>query len=179
MVGSAGGAFGRSAAAGTAKADGTRALEISARARALLVKWSRSRTLATRVVLRSRIILLLAESGSVRSVATTLGVARGTVLLWRRRFIQHGPDTLLHDASGRGRKPVLEPSVRETLRADRKQNGAPSGRTRARELGVSASTVSRWSRRIGADGTDNGVSARGAPGTAAPVASSAKNVSSD
>jgi len=122
-------------------------LHLSAQDRALLTTWARSHTLALRVVLRSRIILLLATSGSVRHVATALGVARGTVRLWRQRVAAHGPEALLRDAPGRGRKPALAPATRQTLRAGYGPDTGVSGRARALELGVSESTISRWRRR--------------------------------
>ena len=115
--------------------------------RALLARWSRRRTLAARVVLRSRILLMLGAGRGVAAVAAALRVAPATVRLWRRRFLEHGPQGLLREAPGRGRKPVLDLATREALVADTQGGGFPSVRTRAGELGVSASTISRWRRR--------------------------------
>ena len=115
--------------------------------RALLAGWSRRRTLAARVVLRSRILLMLGAGRGVVSVAAALRVAPATVRLWRRRFLEHGPQGLLREAPGRGRKPALNLATREALVADAQVGGVPSVRTRAGELGVSASTISRWRRR--------------------------------
>ena len=115
--------------------------------RELLARWSRKRTLAARVVLRSRILLLLGAGRGVAAVAAALRVSPATVRLWRRRFLEHGPEGLLKEASGRGRKPALNPATREAVRAGAEVDGFPGVRTRARELGVSASTVSRWRRR--------------------------------
>lgn len=125
----------------------TSGLRLSAPDRELLTKWVSSQTLAARIALRIRIILLLASSGSVRQVADVLGVARGTVRLWQQRVNAHGPETLLRDAPGRGRKPVLDPVIRQSLRTGCGPDTGVSGRARARELGVSASTVSRWRRK--------------------------------
>jgi transposase-like protein len=100
-----------------------------------------------RVVTRSRIVLLLSENRSVASVAAALGVAPSTVRLWRRRFLESGPQGLQKEAAGRGRKPVLAPAVREALRADADVGSIVSVRRHARELGVSPATVSRWRRR--------------------------------
>ena len=46
---------------------------MSARDRALLFTWSRSQTLAARVVLRSRIVLMLADGEGVKTIATAAG----------------------------------------------------------------------------------------------------------
>jgi DNA-binding CsgD family transcriptional regulator len=58
-----------------------------------------------RVALRARIVLLAADGLSNGQVARRLEVNRQTVALWRRRFAEGGPDALLHDRAGRGRKP--------------------------------------------------------------------------
>ena len=74
--------------------------------RLALERWSRSRTAAHRVVLRSRIILLLAGGASGRNVAQELSVSRHTVDLWRTRFCAGGLEALARDKPGRGRKPA-------------------------------------------------------------------------
>ena len=124
-------------------------VQLSRSDRELLARWSRKRTLAARVVLRSRILLMLGAGRGVAAVAAALKVAPATVRLWRHRFLEHGPQGLLKEASGRGRKPAMNPATREAVRAGAEVDGVPSVRTRARELGVSASTVSRWRRRRG------------------------------
>ena len=120
---------------------------ISVHDRETLRRWSRSRTLAARVVLRSRIILALGEGDGVTAVADALGIAPATVRLWRRRFEEHGPAGLQQDAPGRGRKPALDLVTREALGKASGVKGALSLREHAKELGVSAATVSRWRRR--------------------------------
>jgi transposase len=113
----------------------------------LLRAWARSRTLATRLVQRSRIVLLLAEGQRVSDVARSLGISEGTVRLWRSRFQTHGPQGLLNDAPGRGRKPVLTEAARKTLCVPHSDKDLGTVRQQARALGVSAATVSRWRRR--------------------------------
>jgi transposase len=71
--------------------------------RALLERWSRMRTAPQRTVLRCRMVLQLADGLSAREVARRLGVSRHTVDLWRKRYLDEGPYTLLHDRPGRGR----------------------------------------------------------------------------
>jgi len=123
------------------------AVQLSRADRELLVRWSRKRTLAARIVLRSRIVLMLGTGRSVAAVAAALRVAPATVRLWRRRFIEHGPHGLLKEAPGRGRKPALNPAAREALQAGGDLKDSPSVRRQATELGVSAATVCRWRRR--------------------------------
>ena len=77
---------------------------LDAHDRAVLVRWIRARTTPQRVVLRSCIVLLLAEDLSAREVARRLGVSRHTVDLWRMRYLAEGRESLLRDRPGRGRK---------------------------------------------------------------------------
>jgi transposase len=93
------------------------------------------------------IVLLSADRDSARAVAVAMGISPATVRLWRQRFSERGPAGLLRDAPGRGRKPALDPESLETLRRRFKAGAVVTTRERGRELGVSASTVSRWRRR--------------------------------
>ncbi|MEQ1759802.1 MAG: helix-turn-helix domain-containing protein [Vicinamibacterales bacterium] len=122
-------------------------MSLSERDRDLVETWSRSRTLPSRLVQRSRIVLLLADGRRVADVASQLGVSATTVRLWRQRFEKQGAAGLLNDAPGRGRKPALDAMAREALRKGQRDGDSMSVRARARELGVSAATVSRWKRR--------------------------------
>jgi len=74
--------------------------------RATLERWVRSGTTPQRTVMRSRIVLMLAEGLSAREVARRLGVNRHTVVLWDERFVKEGCDALTRDKPGRGRKPA-------------------------------------------------------------------------
>jgi hypothetical protein len=77
---------------------------IETRDRVTLDRWARTRTAPQRVVLRSRIVLLLADGLSAREAARHLRISRHTVDLWRGRFLAGGCDALLRDRPGRGRK---------------------------------------------------------------------------
>jgi transposase len=79
--------------------------------RPTLERWIRARTTPQRTVLRSRIVLLLAEGLSAREVARRLGVSRHTVDLWRTRYVQEGCDTLTRDRPGRGRRRSMAMTV--------------------------------------------------------------------
>jgi transposase-like protein len=79
--------------------------------RPTLERWIRARTTPQRTVLRSRIVLLLAEGLSAREVARRLGVSRHTVDLWRTRYVQEGCDALTRDRPGRGRRRSMQMTV--------------------------------------------------------------------
>ena len=118
---------------------------------AKLERWVRAPTTSQRVVTRSLIALLASAGHPVAHIAAELGVTRRTVSLWRRRFAAGGPDALLADAPGRGRKKGRNPaSVSRILAASRET--PPGGAARwtvrslARHVGVSHATVHRvWS----------------------------------
>lgn len=116
---------------------------MSADDRQTLLEWARSRTMPVRVVLRSRIVLAIDRGRGVVDTALSLGVSPATVRLWSRRVRVHGAASVLSDAPGRGRKPVLDRDTRERLSGTDRQR---SVRELARELGVSPATVSRWRR---------------------------------
>ena len=72
--------------------------------RIALERWVRSGTTPQRLVLRSRIVLLAANALPSKHIARALATSQDTVRLWRRRFVAGGPQALVHDAPGRGRK---------------------------------------------------------------------------
>lgn len=82
---------------------GTR-ISLSVDDRAVLQRWVRAWTAPQRLVLRSRMILMLADGASGREVAQVLGVSRYTVDLWRARFREGGCTAIARDRPGRGRK---------------------------------------------------------------------------
>ena len=98
---------------------------------------------------RALIVLHRADGLSQAETARRLGISRAAVIKWERRFRASGLDGLA-DAKGRGRKPSIDPKVREriVLGATR----PPPNRTRwsvrgmAAATGVSKATVQRlWS----------------------------------
>jgi transposase len=104
------------------------------------------KTSEQREVLRARIVLLAGEGHADLVVAEQLHVNRHTVRLWRKRFVEAGLAGL-RDAPGRGRKPVLDSKVKESIVAGAVQ--PPRNRTRwscrsmAKAQKVSPSTVQR------------------------------------
>jgi transposase len=109
-----------------------------------LQQLARARTLAARIVVRSRIVLLLADGVVPNDVARRLSISPATVRLWYARFLQLGADGLLREAPGRGRRPALDYNARQMLLTD---EGRPV-RALAAILGVSAATISRWRKRL-------------------------------
>jgi len=114
--------------------------------RRTLERWTRSPSMAQRVVRRSHIVLLAIAGVPTDQIAERCNVSPATVKLWTSRFQRHGATALLRDAPGRGRRSSLEPMFRERLRdADLLDaSGQPvSLRRAAAFLGVSVSSLWR------------------------------------
>src|SRR5437899_8780108 len=76
---------------------------------------------------RSWIILNRADGLSQVETAAKVGVTRPVVIKWERRFSQLGLAGLV-DAKGRGRKPWIDPQIREKIVVRATQ--PPANRTR-------------------------------------------------
>jgi len=117
-----------------------------------LERWVRGETTPQRVVRRARIVLLALDGLSAHQIAHRLGVSRPTVTLWIGRFERDGPQSLLHDAPGRGRHASVDPfTLIDRLRvADLLDDrGRPVNLRRAAAfLHVNASTLWRALRRV-------------------------------
>lgn len=72
-----------------------RPLRLSPSERETLTRWIRRPRTAQALALRARIVLACAVEGSNSAVARTLNLSRPTVIKWRHRFLQQGPDGLL------------------------------------------------------------------------------------
>jgi transposase len=120
--------------------------------RALLRAWLRAGTTPQRVARRVRIVLLAADGKSVRAIADAMGVTARTVLLWRQRYRDDGPQSLWTDAPGRGRKRAIPAETASRVRALVKTPRAGGGRWTIRELaiatGVSRASVHRILRGV-------------------------------
>jgi hypothetical protein len=86
------------------RADGRQSTDLTSSQRSTLTRWVQSGLTPQRVVLRAQIVLMAASGSSDSDVARSLEINRHTVALWRRRFAEGGPDSLLRDRAGRGRK---------------------------------------------------------------------------
>lgn len=121
-------------------------LDVSDGDRRLLSNWVRAGTTPQRVARRARIVLLLGDGHSARAIARQLGVSTHTVSLWRRRYAAGGPESLLRDAPGRGRKATVTGYAHARVRA-LLATPPPDGRWTVRALaaaiGISRASVHR------------------------------------
>ena len=69
-------------------------LSITEEQRVTLQAWVAAKTSPQRTVLRARICLLAAEGLPTRVIARSLKTSRPTVVQWRKRFEEHGPQGL-------------------------------------------------------------------------------------
>lgn len=136
--------------------------------RELLESWVRAKTTPQRVAFRAKICLLAADGMSATEIAHGLNTTRPTVLLWKKRFDEQGPDGVTKDAS-RGPSPRrLDEQTRQAI-MDTTLNSTPpdaaqwTTRTLAKALGVSNATVSRiWKAlKIGPKKKKNGKPSKG------------------
>jgi transposase len=121
--------------------------------REMLEAWTRQRTTAAALSLRSRIVLACAGGESNTEIARRLGVHRNTVSLWRRRFLEFRLDGLLDEPRpGQPRKITdaqVDEVITKTLESAPKNATPWSTRSMAREAGLSQTAVSRIWRAFG------------------------------
>lgn len=113
-----------------------------------LIHWVRAGTTQQRVAFRCHIVLAAIGGKSNRAIARELDTSRPTVILWRNRFRDDGPDGLLKDLPRGRRIPRLSPKkvgavVEKTLKTKPKDATHWSRRSMAKECGVSKSSVQR------------------------------------
>jgi hypothetical protein len=85
---------------------------LSPQERETLERWQRSTTMAAGLARRGRMMLLLAEGHSQSQVAQWVGVQRGVVRKWAKRFLAHRLDGLA-DTPGRGATGGFSPGGRD------------------------------------------------------------------
>ncbi len=126
-------------------------LKVTKQQRATLERWVASPTAQQRTVLRSQIVLLASKGTANHAIAKQLGVSRPTVLLWRDRFAQEGPEGLRRDRPRGSRFPKLsENKVKAVIEATLYSKPASathwSVRPMAKAQGISSAAVQRiWS----------------------------------
>ena len=113
-----------------------------------LERLSRKRSMAARVVVRSRIVLLAVEGNQNKQIAEQLGVSTRMAALWRGRFIKYGVEGLLKDAPRPGRTPKITAEIVDAVVAKTTQSTPAnathwSTRTMARVTGISEASVRR------------------------------------
>jgi len=123
-------------------------LSITEEERKTLKAWVGAKTSPQRTVLRARICLLAAEGFPNRVIAKTLKTSRPTVVQWRKRFEERGPQGLAEDAP-HGLSSRALPAERVKAIVEATLHTTPpdathwSTRTMAETMGVSNATVSR------------------------------------
>jgi transposase len=121
--------------------------------RAQLQSWTRRRTSAQALALRSRIVLLAADGLMNTEIAAELGIDRNTAAKWRSRFVQQRLDGLVDEPRpGRPRTisdEQVERVIVTTLESTPKDATHWSTRSLARELGLTQSAVLRIWRAFG------------------------------
>jgi FixJ family two-component response regulator len=83
-------------------------VELTADERAQLESWTRRRTSAQALAMRSRIVLLAAEGLHNTEIAAELRIHRNVAGKWRSRFLEHRLDglSMSRGRGGRGRSPT-------------------------------------------------------------------------
>ena len=129
------------------------AIELSADERQQLEAWTRRRTSAQALALRSRIVLAAAEGLNNTEIAARLGVHRNVAGKWRRRFGEHRLDGLTDEPRpGQPRKisdEQVEAVIVKTLETTPKDATHWSTRSMAREVGLNQSAVHRIWKAFG------------------------------
>ena len=129
------------------------AIELSDDERARLESWSRRRTTAQALALRSRIVLAAADGLSNSEIAEQLGISRPTVTKWRNRFGQSRLEGLLDEPRpGRPRTVTdeqVETIVITTLESKPRDATHWSTRSLAAHLGVTQDAVWRTWQAFG------------------------------
>src|SRR5512142_922504 len=127
------------------------AIELSEDERARLEAWSRRRSTAQALALRSRIVLAAADGLSNSQIAEREGVSRPTVTKWRNRFERSRLDGLLDEPrSGRPRTvsdEQVERIVITTLESKPKHATHWSTRSLAAHLGSARTRSGARGRR--------------------------------
>ena len=113
-----------------------------------LKRWSRSRSLPLRIVMRANIILMAADGITSKNIAASLNLSRPTIQLWRERFLALRLAGLEKDAPRPGRNPRIPPAkIRAVLEATLHTSPANathwSTRTMARAQHLSEASVRR------------------------------------
>ncbi len=129
------------------------AIELSDGERDQLEAWTRRRTSAQALALRSRIVLIAAEGLNNTEIAERLGVHRNMVAKWRRRFAEHRLDGLTDEPRPGQPRQISDAQVEEvivkTLETTPRDATHWSTRSMAREVGLTQSAVHRIWKAFG------------------------------
>jgi len=129
------------------------AIELSVAERDQLDAWTRRRSSAQAVALRSRIVLAAAEGLKNTEIAERVGVTRPVVTKWRNRFAEDRLEGLLDEPRPGRPRTVTDAQVEEvivkTLETTPKDATHWSTRSMASEVGLTQSAVHRVWRAFG------------------------------
>jgi transposase len=121
--------------------------------RAQLEAWSRRRSSAQALALRSRIVLIAADGSNNTEIAAELGLAVSSVRKWRNRFAEHRLDGLSDEPRpGRPRTITdeqVDAVITKTLESTPRDATHWSTRSMAKEVGLTQTAVSRIWRAFG------------------------------
>ncbi len=113
-----------------------------------LERWVKAGHTPQSIALRCMIILEALRGESAHALGKTLKVSQPTIRLWKRRFLEGGPQALTSIAPGRGRKRQIS-RQKVTALVQATQHTKPPGqthwscRTMARAKGLSFKSVQR------------------------------------
>jgi transposase len=128
-------------------------LELTDDERAQLEAWTRRRTSAQALALRSRIVLRAADGLNNTEIAGELGIHRNVAGKWRSRFLVHRLDGLLDEPRPGRPRTVTDEQVEEvvvkTLETTPRDATHWSTRSMAREVGLTQSAVQRIWKAFG------------------------------
>ena len=121
--------------------------ELSVGERAQLEAWTRRRTSAQALAMRSRIVLLAADGLSNTEIADELGIHRNVAGKWRSRFVEHRLDGLTDEPRpGRPRTVTdeqVEQVIVKTLETTPRDATHWSTRSMAKATGIAPDSVMR------------------------------------
>src|SRR4030042_160894 len=123
-------------------------IPMSPEQRRTLEAWIRAHNTPQSIALRAKIAILAADGLSNVRIARETGVSRPTVILWRKRFLQGGPEAITTILPGRGH-PVTYTTERVQKIVEATTRTKPPGathwstRSMAKAQGVSKATVQR------------------------------------
>src|SRR6185369_689292 len=109
--------------------------------RSTLTRWSRGRSVESRLVVRAKIVLLAAEGLMNKQIAEQVGARCKTVCLWRSRFVEDRLAGIEKDAPRGGRPPLSRDALARRI-IEKTTQGRPenathwSTRSLAKELGT-------------------------------------------
>ncbi len=123
-------------------------LVVKPKVRQALVELTRRPTTPHRTILRAQVILAAADGLSNTDISRRVGIARQNVIEVRRRFEEHGLESVLADAPRPGRPRLVSAKTAEkiaqtVLTAPPKNATHWSSRELAQKYGVGRSTVQR------------------------------------